>query len=100
VRRHRIITVTALSLALASIGAACGDDDGSDVRSFGNCRGSGSASAFASGSGAATQSASASGGRGIRVGRIGLGQRHLSIRIGERVRQRLRIRRRVGQRHR
>jgi iron uptake system component EfeO len=61
VRRHRIITVTALSLALASIGAACGDDDGSDVRSFGNCGGSGSASASASGSGAATQSASASG---------------------------------------
>jgi iron uptake system component EfeO len=63
VRRHRIITATALSLALATIGAACGDDDGADVRSFGDCGGSGSASgsASASGSSAATQSGSASG---------------------------------------
>jgi iron uptake system component EfeO len=69
VRRHRIITASALSLALATIGAACGDDDGADVRSFGDCGGSGSASGSASASGsgsasasgAATQSASASG---------------------------------------
>jgi iron uptake system component EfeO len=69
VRRHRIITATALSLALATIGVACGDDDGADVRSFGNCGGSGSASGSASSSGSgsasaggsATQSASASG---------------------------------------
>jgi len=69
VRRHRIITATALSLALATIGAACGDDDGADVRSFGNCGGSGNASGSASASGSgsasaggsATQSASASG---------------------------------------
>jgi iron uptake system component EfeO len=63
VRRHRVITATALSLALATIGAACGDDDGADVRSFGDCGGSGSASgsASASASGSAIQSASASG---------------------------------------
>jgi iron uptake system component EfeO len=65
VRRHRIITATALSLALATIGAACGDDDGADVRSFGDCGGSGSASGSASASasassgGAATESGSA-----------------------------------------
>lgn len=64
-RRHRIITATALSLALATIGAACGDDDGADVRSFGDCGGSGSASGSASASasassgGAATESGSA-----------------------------------------
>jgi len=64
VRRHRIITATALSLALATIGAACGDDDGADVRSFGDCGGSGSASGSASASasassgGAATESGS------------------------------------------
>jgi iron uptake system component EfeO len=63
VRRHRITTAAALSLALATIGAACGDDDGADVRSFGDCGDSGSASGSgsASASGAATQSASASG---------------------------------------
>jgi iron uptake system component EfeO len=54
-----------LSLALATIGAACGDDDGADVRSFGDCGGSGSASGSASASasassgGAATESGSA-----------------------------------------
>ena len=64
-RRRRIITATALSLALATIGAACGDDDGADVRSFGDCGGSGSASGSASASasassgGAATESGSA-----------------------------------------
>ena len=60
-RRHRIITATAMSLALATIGAACGDDDGADVRSFGDCGGSGSASGAASAGGGATESGSASG---------------------------------------
>ncbi len=59
-RRHRIITATALSLALATIGAACGDDDGADVRSINDCGGSGSASASASGSASARASGSAS----------------------------------------
>jgi len=64
VGRHRIITAAALSLAVATVGAACGGDDGSNVRSFGNCRGSGSTSGSASASGAATQSGSASAGSG------------------------------------
>jgi iron uptake system component EfeO len=58
VRRHRIITATALSLALATTGAACGDDDGADVRSFGDCGGSGSASGSAAASASASRSAS------------------------------------------
>jgi hypothetical protein len=62
VRRHRIIAAAALPLALAIIGAACGDDDGADVRNVGDCGGSGSASASASASGAATESGSAASG--------------------------------------
>jgi iron uptake system component EfeO len=66
VRRHRIIAAAALSLALAIIGAACGDDDGADVRNVGGCSGSGSASgsasASASASGPATESGSAASG--------------------------------------
>lgn len=57
--RHRIITATALSLSLATIGAACGDD-GADVRNVGECDGSGSASA-SGGSRSGSGSASASG---------------------------------------
>jgi iron uptake system component EfeO len=64
VRRHRIITAAALSLAFATIGAACGDDDGSNVRSFGDCGGSGSASGPAAASESATQSGSAGSGSG------------------------------------
>jgi iron uptake system component EfeO len=72
VRRHRIITATALSLAFVAVGTACGDDDGADVRSFGDCGGSGggsgsasaTASASASASGAATESGSAGSGSG------------------------------------
>ena len=63
-RRHRIITAAALSLACATIGAACGGDDGSNVRSFGDCGCSGTASGPASGSEAATQSGSAGSGSG------------------------------------
>ena len=55
-RRDRIITATALSLTLAALCAACGDDDGADVRSFGDCRGSGSASASANASGSVSAS--------------------------------------------
>ena len=65
--RQRIITVTALTLALGLAGAACSDDDGADVRSTGDCAsgsagasGSGTASGSASASGAASHSASAS----------------------------------------
>jgi iron uptake system component EfeO len=72
VRRHCIITATALSLALATIGAACGDDDGADVRSFGDCGGSGSASgsasAGASGSASASGAATGSGSGGSGSG--------------------------------
>jgi len=64
VGRHRFITAAALSLALATIGVACGDDDGADVRSFGDCGGSGNASASGSASGAATESGSAGSGSG------------------------------------
>src|ERR671910_2134689 len=58
VGRQRIITITALTLALGLVGAACSDDDGADVRSAGDCA---SGSAGASGSGTAAGSASSSG---------------------------------------
>ena len=61
VPRHRLISAAALSVALVTVGAACGsDDDGADVRNIGEeC-----ASASGSGSG----SGSASGGSGSASG--------------------------------
>jgi iron uptake system component EfeO len=59
VARHRYTAAAALSLALVTLGAACGNDDGADVRNIGEECGSGSS---ASGSGsAASGSASGSG---------------------------------------
>jgi iron uptake system component EfeO len=61
VSRNRFIPVVALSLALVSLGAACGGDDGADVRNIGDdCEGSASSGSGASGS-AAASSGSASG---------------------------------------
>ena len=60
VARHRYTAAAALSLALVTLGAACGnDDDGSDVRNIGEECGSGSASASGS-AGSASGSASGS----------------------------------------
>ena len=60
--RNRFIPAVALSLALVSLGAACGGDDGADVRNIGDeCEGSASSGSGASGSGASGSGASASG---------------------------------------
>jgi iron uptake system component EfeO len=59
VPRNRLISALALSLALVTVGASCGNDDGADVRNIGDDCG-GSSSASASG-GSASASASASG---------------------------------------
>jgi iron uptake system component EfeO len=62
VSRNRFIPAVALSLALVSLGAACGGDDGADVRNIGDeCEGSASSASGASGSGASGSGASASG---------------------------------------
>jgi iron uptake system component EfeO len=58
--RHRLIAQAALALALVTLAAACGDDDGSNVRDSA-CGTSGQASASASGSASASASGSASG---------------------------------------
>jgi hypothetical protein len=61
VSRNRFVPAVALSLALVSLGAACGGDDGADVRNIGDgCEGSASSGSGASGSGAGA-SGSASG---------------------------------------
>jgi iron uptake system component EfeO len=60
VPRHRFTAAAALSLALVTLVAACGDDDGADVRNIGEECASGSASGSASGGGSASASASAS----------------------------------------
>jgi iron uptake system component EfeO len=64
VTRNRLITAAAVSLALITVGSACGnDDDGADVRDISeDCDGSGSASGSASGGGSGSASGSASGG--------------------------------------
>lgn len=62
--RNRIITAAALSVALLTVGAACSNDDGADVRNIGDeCGGSGSASgASGTASGSTAESRSAPGG--------------------------------------
>jgi iron uptake system component EfeO len=65
VPRYRLISAAALSVALVTLGAACGsDDDGADVRDIGEeCEGSASASGGSgSGGSASGGSGSASGG--------------------------------------
>jgi iron uptake system component EfeO len=63
VPRNRLITAAAISLALVTLGAACGNDDGADVRDISeDCDGSGSASASGSASGNGSGSGPASGG--------------------------------------
>ena len=64
--RKRVITALALTLAVATLGAACGNDDGADVRNIGDeCDGaSASASGSASGtaeSGSTSETTAASG---------------------------------------
>jgi iron uptake system component EfeO len=62
VPRNRFIPAAALSLALLTVGAACGsDDDGANVRNIGEECG-GSASASASGGGSASEGSASGGG--------------------------------------
>ena len=53
----RMISLAVLVLTLVTLGVACGDDDGADVRSSGEASGSGSGSSSGSGSGSGSDGA-------------------------------------------